>query len=191
MLELLVPARTPCMRSKRLNSAFPKAVLHLQCHIGRDTLCLVRSGDCHGTRFFQCRAERRAAFVGGTGEGRFPRPPGFDAWSVRSCLHHLGPCWPPDVKKWRRSLRVCWRRVGSLLRGHSSGLCRAGRICRTVRAHVRFSNASRPAAAVRKRDHVHRRPDDPVASIDTRVDTLALGSPRRTHRCRTCNHDVS
>src|SRR5438034_11804527 len=41
-------ARTPCTRSAieaaELGDIRGKRVLHLQCHIGRDTLCLVRRG---------------------------------------------------------------------------------------------------------------------------------------------------
>jgi hypothetical protein len=51
------------IEAAELGNIFGKRVLHLQCHIGLDTLCLVRRGS-YRTGFFQCRADDCAAFVG-------------------------------------------------------------------------------------------------------------------------------
>ena len=100
-------------------------------------------------------------------------------------------CWLPDVKRWAKVIASVLAPGGELyfadahpafnvLEEYAGGLY-----------HLRFSNPFRPAAAVRGRYHAYRRPDDHDASINARMDPLALGSARRTDRCRTCNHDVS
>ena len=176
-----------------------KRVLHLQCHIGRDTLCLVRRGatvtglDFSGAALDVARrlsdeTGLKANFVEGTVDQAPDLTPGpfdlvFTTWGTI--------CWLPDMKKW--AMVDCLRAGagrGALFRGRPSGLQRAGGSRRKSGAEPRFSNARRPAAAVRRRDHLHRRSDHPVASVDTGVDPLALVSARWAHRCRTYHHDV-
>ena len=85
-----------------------KRVLHLQCHIGRDTLCLVRRGAIATGLDFSSAAldvARRlshetglkADFVEGTVDQAPDLTPGpfdlvFTTWGT--------VCWLPDVKKW-------------------------------------------------------------------------------------------
>src|SRR5712691_7273692 len=52
------------IEATELGDISEKRVLHLQCHIGRDTFVPgTARRDCYRTRFFQCRAECCAAFV--------------------------------------------------------------------------------------------------------------------------------
>jgi 2-polyprenyl-3-methyl-5-hydroxy-6-metoxy-1,4-benzoquinol methylase len=85
-----------------------KRVLHLQCHIGRDTLCLVRRGaTVTGLDFSSASLEvarrlsdetgLKADFVEGTVYDAPDLTPGpfdlvFTTWGTI--------CWLPDVKKW-------------------------------------------------------------------------------------------
>ena len=85
-----------------------KRVLHLQCHIGRDTLCLVRRGATATGLDFSSAALRvarrlsdetglKADFVEGTVDQAPDLTPGpfdlvFTTWGTI--------CWLPDVKKW-------------------------------------------------------------------------------------------
>src|SRR5712691_13342564 len=87
-----------------------KSVLHLQCHIGRDTLCLVRRGATATGLDFSTAAlsvARRlsdetglkADFVEGTVYQAQDLAPGpfdlvFTTWGTI--------CWLPDVKKWAK-----------------------------------------------------------------------------------------
>src|SRR3984893_13481466 len=87
-----------------------KRVLHLQCHIGRDTLCLVRRGaTVTGLDFSSAAlnvAQRvsdetglKADFVEGTVDEAPDLTPGpfdlvFTTWGTI--------CWLPDVKKWAK-----------------------------------------------------------------------------------------
>ena len=85
-----------------------KRVLHLQCHIGRDTLCLVRRGaTVTGLDFSSAALDvarrlshetgLKADFVEGTVDQAPDLTPGpfdlvFTTWGTI--------CWLPDVKKW-------------------------------------------------------------------------------------------
>jgi len=85
-----------------------KRVLHLQCHIGRDTLCLVRRGaiatglDFSGAALDVARRLSRetglkADFVQGTVDQALRLTPGpfdlvFSTWGTI--------CWLPDVRQW-------------------------------------------------------------------------------------------
>jgi len=87
-----------------------KRVLHLQCHIGQDTLCLVRRGatvtglDFSGTalnvaRRLSDQTGLKADFVEGTVDQAPDLTPGpfdlvFTTWGTI--------CWLPDVKKWAK-----------------------------------------------------------------------------------------
>jgi SAM-dependent methyltransferase len=89
-----------------------KRVLHLQCHIGRDTLCLVRRGAvATGLDFSAVALEfaRRLAhetglaaeFVQGTVDEAPPLTPGpfelvFTTWGTI--------CWLPDLRSWARAI---------------------------------------------------------------------------------------
>jgi 2-polyprenyl-3-methyl-5-hydroxy-6-metoxy-1,4-benzoquinol methylase len=87
-----------------------KRVLHMQCHIGQDTLCLVRRGatvtglDFSGTalnvaRRLSDQTGLKADFVEGTVDQAPDLTPGpfdlvFTTWGTI--------CWLPDVKKWAK-----------------------------------------------------------------------------------------
>jgi len=87
-----------------------KRVLHLQCHIGRDTLCLVRRGaaatglDFSGVALDVARrlafeTGLQATFVQGTVDAAPSLTPGpfdlvFTTWGTI--------CWLPDVRTWAR-----------------------------------------------------------------------------------------
>ena len=87
-----------------------KRVLHLQCHIGRDTLCLVRRGATVTGLDFSSAALNiarrlsdetglKADFVEGTVDEAPDLTPGpfdlvFTTWGTI--------CWLPDVKKWAK-----------------------------------------------------------------------------------------
>jgi SAM-dependent methyltransferase len=87
-----------------------KRVLHLQCHIGRDTLCLVRRGaivtglDFSGAALAVARhladaTGLKADFVEGTVDQAPDLTPGpfdlvFTTWGTI--------CWLPDVSKWAK-----------------------------------------------------------------------------------------
>jgi SAM-dependent methyltransferase len=98
-----------------------KRVLLLQCHIGRDTLCLVRRGATVADLDFSSAALNvarrlsdetglKADFVEGTEDQAPDLTPGpfdlvFTTWGTI--------CWLPDVKKWAKVIAMCWRRAGS------------------------------------------------------------------------------
>jgi SAM-dependent methyltransferase len=96
------------IEAAELGDVSGKRVLHLQCHIGRDTLCLVRRGaTVTGLDFSSAaldvarRLSRetglKADFVEGTVDQAPALTPGpfdlvFTTWGTI--------CWLPDVKKW-------------------------------------------------------------------------------------------
>ena len=89
-----------------------KRVLHLQCHIGRDTLCLVRRGaTVTGLDFSSAALDvarrlsdetgLKADFVEGTVDRAPDLTPGpfdlvFTTWGTI--------CWLPDMKRWARTI---------------------------------------------------------------------------------------
>src|SRR6516162_4572157 len=108
-----------------------KRVLHLQCHIGRDTLCLARRGAVvtgldfspaaiDVARRLSMETGLKAAFIRGTVDetprlapGPFdPGAPsaGYPIWATgRGPLH---PCWPPGanfIALTRILASLCWR----------------------------------------------------------------------------------
>ena len=99
-----------------------KRVLHLQCHIGRDTLCLVRRGatvtglDFSGAALDVARhlAEEtglKAEFVEGTVDQAPHLAPGpfdlvFTTWGTI--------CWLPDVSEWAKIIASVLRPGGEL-----------------------------------------------------------------------------
>ena len=107
------------IEAAELGDVAGKRVLHLQCHIGRDTLCLARRGaqatglDFSGEALKVARAlgaqtGLRAAFVQGTVDEAPRLTPGpfdlvFTTWGVL--------CWLPDMGAWARASRRCWRRA--------------------------------------------------------------------------------
>jgi SAM-dependent methyltransferase len=100
----------PAIEAAELGDISGKRVLHLQCHIGRDTLCLVRRGaTVTGLDFSSAAlnvAQRlsdetglKADFVEGTVDQAPDLTPGpfdlvFTTWGTI--------CWLPDVKKWAK-----------------------------------------------------------------------------------------
>jgi SAM-dependent methyltransferase len=99
-----------------------RRVLHLQCHIGRDTLCLVRRGAIATGLDFSADAlavARRlaaetglpASFVQGTVEQAPVRTPGpfdlvFTTWGTI--------CWLPDMQAWASAIAAVLRPGGEL-----------------------------------------------------------------------------
>jgi SAM-dependent methyltransferase len=98
------------IEAAELGSVAGKRVLHLQCHIGRDTLCLVRRGaratgvDFSGAALAVARqlSERTglfANFIEGTVDDVPRLAPGpfdmvFTTWGTI--------CWLPDMRQWAR-----------------------------------------------------------------------------------------
>jgi SAM-dependent methyltransferase len=99
-----------------------KRVLHLQCHIGRDTLCLVRRGaiatglDFSGAALDVARrlaheTGLKADFVEGTVDQAPHLTPGpfdlvFSTWGTI--------CWLPDVRRWASIIAAVLRPGGEL-----------------------------------------------------------------------------
>jgi SAM-dependent methyltransferase len=99
-----------------------KRVLHLQCHIGRDTLCLARRGatvtglDFSGAaldvaRHLAGETGLKADFVEGTVDQAPDLAPGpfdlvFTTWGTI--------CWLPDVSKWAKIIASVLRPGGEL-----------------------------------------------------------------------------
>src|SRR5436305_1103799 len=99
-----------------------KRVLHLQCHIGRDTLCLVRRGatvtglDFSGAaldvaRHLAAETGLQAQFVECTVDQAPDLAPGpfdlvFTTWGTI--------CWLPDMRKWAKIIAAVLRPGGEL-----------------------------------------------------------------------------
>jgi SAM-dependent methyltransferase len=99
-----------------------KRVLHLQCHIGRDTLCLARRGavvtglDFSGAaldvaRRLSAETGLKANFVEGTVDQAPELTPGpfdlvFTTWGTI--------CWLPDMKQWARTIAAVLAPGGEL-----------------------------------------------------------------------------
>ena len=108
------------IEAAELGTIAGKKVLHLQCHIGRDTLCLVRRGaTAIGLDFSHeaVRAARRLAYETGLPaefvQGRVEEAPGlvpgpfdlvFAAWGTI--------CWLPDLNSWARAIAKVLRLGG-------------------------------------------------------------------------------
>lgn len=98
------------IEAAELGDVAGKRVLHLQCHLGRDTLCLARRGaavtglDFSGTALEAARCLARATgleatFVHGTVDEAPHLTPGpydlvFTTWGTI--------CWLPDIRVWAR-----------------------------------------------------------------------------------------
>jgi 2-polyprenyl-3-methyl-5-hydroxy-6-metoxy-1,4-benzoquinol methylase len=110
------------IEAAELGDVSGKRVLHLQCHIGRDTLCLVRRGaiatglDFSGVALNIARrlADETglwADFVQGTVEEAPSKTPGpfnlvFTTWGTI--------CWLADVRVWARAIAAVLRPGGEL-----------------------------------------------------------------------------
>ena len=131
-----------------------KRVLHLQCHIGRDTLCLARRGAIVTGLDFSSAAldvARRlseetglkADFVEGTVDQAPELTPGpfdlvFTTWGTI--------CWLPDVKQWANTIASVLAPGGELYFADAHpGIHGAGRSRWQARADLRFQTpADRP-----------------------------------------------
>src|SRR5882757_2098418 len=131
-----------------------KRVLHLQCHIGRDTLCLVRRGavvtglDFSGAALDVARglAEETgiaADFVQGTVEEAPRLTPGpfdlvFTTWGTI--------CWLPDMAVWARTIAAVLAPGGELYfaDAHPSFLAMEERAGRLVPIYDFETPADRP-----------------------------------------------
>jgi SAM-dependent methyltransferase len=110
------------IEAAELGDVAGKRVLHLQCHIGRDTLCLVRRGAVATGLDFSAAAldvARRlaeetglaATFVQGTVEEAPAKTPGpfdlvFTTWGTI--------CWLPDLSAWASAIAAVLRPGGEL-----------------------------------------------------------------------------
>jgi len=121
-------------------------VLHLQCHIGRDTLCLARRGrDCYRAGFSSAALDvarrlsaetgLKAEFVQGTVDQALILRPARSIWSLRPG-HHLLAARCEEMGGGHCVRAAAWR--GALLRGRASGVQCAGRSRRTVGADYDF-----------------------------------------------------
>ena len=100
------------IEAAELGDITAKRVLHLQCHIGRDTLCLVRRGAVatgldfsavalHVARQLAEETGLKAQFVQGTVEEAPRLTPGpfdlvFSTWGTI--------CWLPDMRSWANAI---------------------------------------------------------------------------------------
>ena len=100
------------IEAAELGDITAKRVLHLQCHIGRDTLCLVRRGAVatgldfsavalHVARQLAEETGLKAQFVQGTVEEAPRLTPGpfdlvFTTWGTI--------CWLPDMRSWANAI---------------------------------------------------------------------------------------
>ena len=110
------------IEAAELGNISGKRVLHLQCHIGRDTLCLARRGaavtglDFSGAaldvaRHLAAETGLQAEFVEGTVDQAPDLTPGpfdlvFTSWGTI--------CWLPDVRKWAKIIAAVLRPGGEL-----------------------------------------------------------------------------
>ena len=110
------------IEAAKLGDISGKRVLHLQCHIGRDTLCLVRRGatatglDFSGAALKVARrlseeTGLQAVFVEGTVDQAPALTPGpfdlvFTTWGTI--------CWLPDVRQWAKVIASVLRPGGEL-----------------------------------------------------------------------------
>jgi SAM-dependent methyltransferase len=176
-----------------------KRVLHLQCHIGRDTLCLARRGATATGLDFSSEALKvarrlseetglRAEFVEGAVDQAPDLTPGpfdlvFTTWGTI--------CWLPDAKKWAKVIASVLRPGGELYfaDAHPSFCVLEEYAGKFVPTYDFQTAADRPLQFVS--DYVHWRRYDAGQSINKRMDSLALGSFRRANRSRIDNYDVS
>ena len=99
-----------------------KKVLHLQCHIGRDTLCLVRRGaTAFGLDFSHeaLRTARRLAYQTGLPaefvHGRVEEAPQLVPGPFDLVFATWGTiCWLPDLNSWARAIAKVLRVDGEL-----------------------------------------------------------------------------
>lgn len=110
------------IESAELGNISGKRVLHLQCHIGQDTLCLARRGavvtglDFSGAALEVARrlsneTGLKADFVQGTVDQAPDLTPGpfdlvFTTWGTI--------CWLPDVKQWAKTIAAVLAPGGEL-----------------------------------------------------------------------------
>src|SRR3954447_18178851 len=110
------------IEAAELGDVSGKRVLHLQCHIGRDTLCLVRRGatvtglDFSGAalqvaRRLSAETGLQAEFVEGTVDQAPDLAPGpfdlvFTTWGTI--------CWLPDMRNWAKIIAAVLRPGGEL-----------------------------------------------------------------------------
>ncbi len=142
-----------------------KRVLHLQCHIGRDTLCLVRRGAiATGLDFSEPalavarqlarETNLKAEFVHGTVDDAPKLVPGpfdmvFTTWGTI--------CWLPDMKRWASVIAAALKPDGEL---YFADLHPAFAVLEIVDGKLvptwDFQTSGGCAALVRKRHHLHR-----------------------------------
>jgi len=110
------------IEAAELGTIAGKKVLHLQCHIGRDTLCLVRRGaTAVGLDFSHeaLRTARRLAYETGLPaefvQGRVEEAPELVPGPFDLVFATWGTiCWLPDLHSWARAIAKVLRLGGEL-----------------------------------------------------------------------------
>jgi SAM-dependent methyltransferase len=160
------------IEATELGDVSGKHILHLQCHIGRDTLSLARRGAIvTGLDFSNAAIEtaRRlaketglnATFVEGTVDETSRLAPGpFDlVYTTWGAL-----CWLPDLKDWARSIECVLVPGGELY---------------CADAHPGFAVLEEQAGRLVPTFDFQTPPDRPLEFIDTEPTTY-IGDPTRT-----------
>jgi SAM-dependent methyltransferase len=177
-----------------------KRVLHLQCHIGRDTLCLVRRGavatglDFSGAALDVARrlAEEtglNAIFVQGTVNEAPRLTPGpfdlvFTTWGTL--------CWLPDMTAWARVTTSVLAPGGELYcaDAHPSFYVLEEFGGKLLLTYDFQTPPDRPLTFDEKTTYT----GDTTVMINhlfLQLDPSAVSDPRCAHRCRPDDHDVS
>jgi SAM-dependent methyltransferase len=109
--------------AERLGPLDGLRVLHLQCHIGTDTLSLARLGarEVVGVDFSEPALAEARKLAAATGtEIRYVRSDAYDALEATGGGFDLvytgigALCWLPDIKRWARTVRSVLRPGGRL-----------------------------------------------------------------------------
>ncbi len=187
------------IEAAELGDVAGKRILHLQCHIGRDTLCLARRGATVTGLDFSPEALTvarqlahetglAATFVEGTVDDAPRLTPGpFDmVYSTWGTI-----CWLPDMRSWARVIASVLAPGGELyFADMPSGVLRAGTVAERAGRDLRPQTpVDRPLAFV-ERQHLHGRRHRDAQSDLTRVDASTLVDPRRADRQRHDHHHV-
>jgi SAM-dependent methyltransferase len=176
-------------------------VLHLQCHIGRDTLCLARRGAIVTGLDFSPAAIKiarrlaeetglNATFIEGRVDETSQLAPGpfdlvFATWGTL--------CWLPDLRDWARVIDCVLAPGGELYcaDAHPDFVVLEEHAGHLVPTFDFQTPSDRPLDRRRRADDLHGRSDLDDASSDEDMAPFVVRSFRCTHGCRPDDHDVS